>query len=822
MSLFEKVGRVIPNAPQGSVRVKMSATPNRRVRDNAPYLPILHLLAFVLALISPRALRAETTVNLPSLPGSGVTVRLATPLTQLPHFGFLPVRVFVENLTARDGTWDLNFQVGSRGFASAMLSSVHTVAVPAGQTRETWLYVPVAQAGFTINAGAPGGGSAPTRVSIAKTPKGTKVTRTTGSGGGALLITMVTEIDETTGEMTTESKSGAGHVLTNTTARPPPGNDVTFMIDTRNGVVIPRYRLAAVPGRIKVTVVNSSSPSGPAAAANVATLSRVQVAQARIGTTGEPPVTPTPTTRTNVTIPATGSTAAPVPKFGADTGTPAIGVGSGLIAGNRSSTISPPSPGTSSSFSFISGPVAATGNAAATPVTVEITGPGFAVAGRAALPNNSGGNTMRPFAVSVPLEAALRGMIAPEVRGAPNLASVTVAQLPADWRVWSSFAGVVLSADEFSTLDASHRGALLGWVGTGGQLYLAPAAAGEAHEERVGAGRIVTLAAPIADTPAAALRDALQIYSETPALPDRETLFLKKTALGEEIAAEGSDSSWVAIFLVVFAAVIGPLNLFVFAPRAKRHRLFWTTPALALLGGVALVATIFFQDGTGGVGRRSTVVVLLPGQNQAAVFQEQAARTGFLFKRTFALDDDVILAPLALEAENNFRLPFDSSGVTRAAGQGGGEWFPSRSRPAHLLRRLAPTRGRVELVGTAADGAPIVESSLATVLNGFVLRDEAGKFWSVPKLAPGARVTLAALTSASWSFSSTDLGGSRGLGLAFEAATKRAAGCWTARGGETEVGPVATLASLRWGENPVAYVGVAEARAAASAKGGLP
>src|SRR5204862_8002116 len=55
-------------------------------------------------------------------------------------------------------------------------------------------------------------------------------------------------------------------------------------------------------------------------------------------------------------------------------------------------------------------------------------------------------------------------------------------------------------------------------------------------------------------------------------------------------------------------------------------------------------------------------------------------------------------------------LLFDNAIATRAHGLGGGEWFRSRARPAHLLRRLMSTRARIELVGHAADGAPIVES----------------------------------------------------------------------------------------------------------------
>ncbi|MBC7367223.1 MAG: hypothetical protein H7343_10510, partial [Undibacterium sp.] len=380
-------------------------------------------------------------------------------------------------------------------------------------------------------------------------------------------------------------------------------------------------------------------------------------------------------------------------------------------------------------------------------------------------------------------------------------------------------AGVILAADDYAALDAARRGALRGWAGLGGQLFLVSANPGEERVERVGAGRVVTLGAPVGGAIGPALSPALNLYSETVALPDRESLFLKNTILGETIKVEDGDSSWIAIFLVLFAAVIGPVNLFVFAPASRRHRLFWTTPALALLGGAVLSAAIFFQDGVGGGGSRTALVVLLPGQNQAAVFQEQSGRTGFLTRRVFALDDDVLLAPLAVELEVPRAGMFTAANVTRDAGRAGGDWFRSRAVQSQLLRRLAPTRGRVELAGTAPDGAPIVESSLATVLREFMLCDAAGKFWQGKEIAPGRRVTLEAAKTAV-SLDRAPLAGTAALASAYAAATSLVAGRWAAYGGDTDVAPVPTLKSMRWTETRIAYTGIAELPANAPAKGG--
>jgi len=151
---------------------RMNAFKVGRFIANAPIRLALLAAAVALLALAPAALRAGPPVTIPTTPGSGLTLRLSTPLTQLPHFGFIPVQASVENLSARDGEWDVQFTVGNGGAAAPLnLASRHTLAVPAGQSRELWLYVPVARAGFATNV--PGGSIGPAPI-ISNTPTGTR------------------------------------------------------------------------------------------------------------------------------------------------------------------------------------------------------------------------------------------------------------------------------------------------------------------------------------------------------------------------------------------------------------------------------------------------------------------------------------------------------------------------------------------------------------------------------------------------------------------------------------------------------------------------
>jgi hypothetical protein len=253
------------------------------------------------------------------------------------------------------------------------------------------------------------------------------------------------------------------------------------------------------------------------------------------------------------------------------------------------------------------------------------------------------------------------------------------------------------------------------------------------------------------------------------------------------------------------------VNLFMLAPPAKRHRLFFTTPLISVVGAVAVAGAIVFQDGFGGEGVRRALVVLLPGENQAAIFQEQATHTGFLSKREFPLEDAVLCAALPTD-EMAYLNPNPATRFFRTRGQASGEWFRNRSRQAQMLRQLAPTRARVEVTDRATGGEPIVESTLATELRDFRLRDDHDNIWAAASVGSGRRVTLRKETETVAEAVAREPGGdgTPGFTTVLAAATLRSPWQWTARGGNTDLAPIKTLAAIRWQDQPVTYTGIAE------------
>jgi len=244
-------------------------------------------------------------------------------------------------------------------------------------------------------------------------------------------------------------------------------------------------------------------------------------------------------------------------------------------------------------------------------------------------------------------------------------------------------------------------------------------------------------------------------------------------------------------------------------------------PAISLAAVLLLLGWILLRDGLGGQGVRLAIVDLLPGENQAAIFQEQTSTTGLLVGRRFPLADDTLCADVPMVANE---AGYGNAAVTRRfsrqAGVAAGDWFRSRELQAQHLRRITPTRARVERVGTEAGGAPIVQSSVGTPLRNFRYLDTGGKTWTARTVPPGQRVTLQPATdditierqAAAFAWNGSELFHGLARAAVTDPAnwTDGAPGHFVAEADENELAPIPTLGSIRWRQSQVLYTGVVE------------
>ncbi len=387
-----------------------------------------------------------------------------------------------------------------------------------------------------------------------------------------------------------------------------------------------------------------------------------------------------------------------------------------------------------------------------------------------------------------------------------SAAALDLAQAPADWRGWIALDQIWMTAGEWKALAKDKQQAVLEAVALRNELVLVCAGLQEAQEMRdafkltaedqraewsFGAGQVRVRAGGVnGSSMAADIRKAgqkgatLQNYRLSP-------WFEKQTPPVE------TAGPLVLLFIVLFGVVAGPVNLFVFAPAGRRHRLFVTTPLISVVGALVLAVAIFIQDGTGGSGTRLIHAQVLPDAKRLLVTQEQVARCGLLFGSSFKTADPVWMQPLSEDHSNHYAN--DNQRVSIGAdGSHYGDWFRSRTRQHHLIQSARPSRAAIEFTpGEKPSIVSTFEGELALIH----VYDADGKAWSAENVRPGERASLQSVDKDAprtwWNKRRTDHD-LRGLLSSSVEGNKIQTACFYAEAKDPGAIPIDTLPSIRW------------------------
>lgn len=334
-------------------------------------------------------------------------------------------------------------------------------------------------------------------------------------------------------------------------------------------------------------------------------------------------------------------------------------------------------------------------------------------------------------------------------------------QLPKDWRAYAGYDALALSHEDYLKQEQGVKLALDQWVRAGGNLILlaesdtAPEGfVPGARPNGLGHQSLLNCGSDFDDFDGNEFVELLR-KSET-SLVKIETEYSDYTWLvGTELGKRTLQKSFLLVALIVFAIVVGPINLFFWAGRNRRHRLFFTTPLISLVASVLLVGFIVFRDGFGGDGARAILMeVGGPDDKTAVILQEQFSRNGVLLTSGFTIDEQTVLVPVkapssdlnrfdSASGKGNFNLEISK---TNEGWDVSGDLFQSRSENAQVLRSVVPSRERLQLI-SGTSGAPQMTSSFAYPLTQVFYTDKEGGVWMASSIEPGSTVTMTATQS---------------------------------------------------------------------------
>jgi hypothetical protein len=751
------------------------------------------VLACLLALVC----RARETVSSVKMSDDAqASIRLTTACSLQPDYGFMPVEVHIENKASSERTWNITFEFGSpnRFLSPEFHRYNRDFSVPANSVKDSVVFVP--SPGNVSASRAASGYSSPSiplQLQLQYTVLGPDVENTVlianlgdpRQSSPSNYLAVSTGLESAIANMRGQSfrlamiPNSIGRLQT---TRIPPNCTSFFSLSDGSNVEVSNT------GTPSVTQPTSPSP------ANVGVKTTFNIAASGTVTVITPP---------GVFVTATQTRFSSSHTAGAQAVPPTQRVGRTVLMNYTNSSpknhFVPPS--TTSTFSFSDG----------TDVIVPSSGsptlnsPSTKSPGAAAIQMSV--DSQDRVILTIPRGVYFRNLTYNRTPGIAASATPTVQHIsaltsaidptrwPADWRVWSLFGMVALEDDEWHQLDEARKAALLDWVSLGGLLVISPPNGGKTlSRDPHGAGLIVTLEKPLReysqdDLSTLGLRDTSRHSAPWQKIG---ALLNKKDMSGFLIEESGS---WILLFLFVFGILVGPVTLFKFAPAGRRQRLFVVVPLLSLSATFLLCLIILAKEGFGGVGLRRATVILVPSSNRAVVFQEQVSRTGLLLGSSFSLSEDVLFLRDPNGDDPNCAPQSGAAIYERNAESAKGDWFTSRSRLGHQLRRVVSTRYRVELLPKTIDEAPpSLRSSLPCTLHGLIYVDELGKEWSVSELPPGKTVALSEKIDPVQNARISD------------SVIRREPGYVYAFGEPTELAPIPSLDSIKWSTASILFV----------------
>lgn len=334
---------------------------------------------------------------------------------------------------------------------------------------------------------------------------------------------------------------------------------------------------------------------------------------------------------------------------------------------------------------------------------------------------------------------------------------VATPEMPRDWRALMGWTGLLISEPEWDGLTPEQRQAVRQWVRFGGRLILFTEAedAGLVLQRVAGRAPLALAERRSRDVVTAGFTlGTIEVRGWKGGSLDAEAVVnrLRGTrrsnvslvevppdhVLEEIVPKLTSGNTLFGLLLIAYCLVMGPVNLYVLAPAKRRHRLFFTTPLIAIGAAVLMLAVGFLRDGIGMKGARTVFVELRPEESAAYQLQGQIYRSGMLGSGSFNERSPTVIQSVSGPEQRSGRQLFLQDGVWS------GNLFGSRQRQVHRLNATRSTRERLEW-REPADGqtSATVNSTLGWPVDELWIHGPDGRWWrSKGPLGSGGQVEM--------------------------------------------------------------------------------
>jgi len=341
---------------------------------------------------------------------------------------------------------------------------------------------------------------------------------------------------------------------------------------------------------------------------------------------------------------------------------------------------------------------------------------------------------------------------------ATSKAETAVTEWSKTWLGYSSYDGVIVTADEMRVMPEPVASALIRYVECGGTLVIfgnwRPPAGWPIEKDQSGSLSFYNAGFGVCVVSENAVMEALtpgnwQIMSA--AWKESQSPWLNFGATAYDVTSANKalpvtenvsiPVRGLLLIMLFFVILIGPINLLVLAKKKKRMWLLWTVPVISLITCFAVSAYSLFSEGWGGRARYLSYTILDERSHRATTIGFNA------FYAPLTPGDGLRYAPETEVSVQTSRYyyspdsaPIRSSDWTEDQHLETG-WVTART-PAHFTIRRNETRRERMTITKGGDGSVSIVNGLGVAIKNIKFADEKGMIYTGSNIGAGSSFTL--------------------------------------------------------------------------------
>jgi len=196
------------------------------------------------------------------------------------------------------------------------------------------------------------------------------------------------------------------------------------------------------------------------------------------------------------------------------------------------------------------------------------------------------------------------------------------------------------------------------------------------------------------------------------------------------------------IMMLLFAVIIGPVNLIVLSRKGKRIWMLWTVPAISFLTCAAVSAYSLLAEGLGAHARTEGLTILDEGSHRATTIGLTAFYSPLTPGEGLHFGYETELTPEVRSEYGDWDRQTADRGLDWTYDQHLAKAWVTARVPAHFMLRKSDVRRERVAVRAGAGGSLGVVNGLGADIRWLWLADENGTIYSAGNITAGAEAAL--------------------------------------------------------------------------------